>query len=163
SFKAGGGFASVSAFGRDGHRLSGFPLSFKAFERTLLAVGNIDADAEVEIVVVARGNDEDLTPPRVLVVSPKGRIKRSMLAVGTVSAYSATAPALADLDGDGIPEIVVQTDTAINVWKGDGRILPGWPVLLGPDTTLGNASPVVADVDGDGHPDIVVVVPHGPG
>src|SRR5439155_1251243 len=66
-------------------------------------------------------------------------------------------PAIADLDGDGIPEIIMQTNDAVNVWKGDGSVFPGWPVQLGSYLWLGNAGPVVGDVDGDGQPDIVVL------
>src|SRR5262249_1114374 len=84
-----------------------------------------------------------------------GALKRTMAAAGDF-AYG-TAPALADLDGDGIPEILVQTDTALNVWKGDGSVFPGWPVSLGASIWLKNTSPVVGDVDGDGQPDIVAL------
>src|SRR5262249_37329873 len=91
----------------------------------------------------------------VYIFSANGTLKRTMLASGTV-AYG-TALALADLDGDGIPEIIMQTDTAVNVWKGDGSVFPGWPVQIRPNTWLKNGGPVVGDVDGDGRPDIVVL------
>jgi hypothetical protein len=91
----------------------------------------------------------------VYVFSANGTLKRTMLASGTV--YYGTALALADLDGDGIPEIIMQTNDAVNVWKGDGSVFPGWPVQLGSYLWLGNAGPVVGDVDGDGQPDIVVL------
>src|SRR5262249_57309901 len=65
--------------------------------------------------------------------------------------------AWADLEADGTPEIILQPNTAVNVWKGDGSVFPGWPVQIGPNTWLRNAGPVVGDVDGDGRPDIVVL------
>ena len=46
----------------------------------------------------------------------------------------------------------MQTDDALNVWKGDGtssRLAPDVDVQV-----VGNSSPVIGDVDGDGHPDI---------
>ena len=72
-----------------------------------------------------------------------------------------TAPALADLDGDGTPEIVVQTESHLNVWKGGGSVLAGWPHFLGSFLWLGNSAPVVGDVDGDSQPDIVITTQTG--
>lgn len=40
---------------------------------------------------------------------------------------------------------------AIN-WQ--GKVLPGWPVIIEADETLAN-SPIIADINGDGNPDIV--------
>src|SRR5439155_8638951 len=83
--------------------------------------------------------------------------QRTMAAAGTL--FATPAIALADLDGDCIPEIILQTNGALNVWRGDGSTFPGWPVSV-PGTMLFTA-PVVDDVDGDGLPDIVVVTSTG--
>src|SRR5439155_21451397 len=79
-------------------------------------------------------------------------IKGSMHFAGRLG-YGA-APALADLDGDCIPEIIVQTDGYLNVWRGDGSVFPAFPVPV--PGAMGNSSPVVGDVDGDGLPDLVI-------
>lgn len=74
-----------------------------------------------------------------------------------------SSPTLADVDGDGKPEVLVGTTacrgnpcsydqpTVLVVMKGDGTIL--WSRNVGAPI---NSSPAVADIDGDGYPEIVV-------
>lgn len=82
-----------------------------------------------------------------------------------------SSPAVADLNGDGIPEIVVGTGTyyyehspdhpqagfRLFVFDSHGRDLPGWEGgkrVGGPVA----ASPAIGDISGDGKPEIVVPV-----
>ena len=72
-------------------------------------------------------------------------------------------PALADLNGDSTPEIIVQTNDGLNCWYGDGSICPGWPQVwqkayTGGYYEQGNSSPVIGDIDGDSQPDIVITI-----
>ena len=120
-------------------------------------MGDIDGDGHNEI----------------LLVSNIGSI-RKVTDTGTVSVLVpqlAESPeqggrALADLDGDGIPEIVmlaeVSTNTAtaqclyLYAFKGDGTALPGFPFNTGGGRCLiGDFAPVIGDIDGDQQPDIV--------
>ncbi len=62
-------------------------------------------------------------------------------------------PVLADLDGDGEPEVAVGSeDGKACLLSLDGRMKPGWPVSLG-DVAV--AAPAVADLDGDGMRELV--------
>lgn len=62
------------------------------------------------------------------------------------------APAAADMDGDGRPEIGVATPAGrIFLWS--GGVVAGWPVSLGTRTRAGVS---FADVDGDGRPELLV-------
>jgi hypothetical protein len=77
------------------------------------------------------------------------------------------SPALVDMDGDAVWEIVAAaSDGSVHVLDGAGRPLPGWPVSTNvlpvetgsvPAPTEGVvASPAVGDLDGDGLQDVVV-------
>ncbi len=66
-----------------------------------------------------------------------------------------SSPAAADLDGDGVPEIIAASwdDSTVAVWHANGTILPGWPRKGGAPFW---STPAVGDIDGDGAPEIVV-------
>lgn len=144
------------AYHHTGTAVAGFPVLFPnyGYANTFPAVGDVDGDGAVEIVVVVR---EEASPwrPRVHILAADGTTERIIDVEGYVP-YG-TAPALADLDGDAVPEIVVQTEGALHAWRGDGTPFPGWPVVWSAsDHWIGNSAPVVGDVDGDQQPDIVV-------
>ncbi len=143
------------AYHHDGTTVQGFPLLFQGKASTYPVVGDVDGDGVPEIVLYARVDRGDgFWIDGVLIVSAEGVVERSMVTSGRTGFGS--APALADLDSDGIPEIIAQTDTAVNVWKGNGDALSGWPQAVG-QNWLENTSPVVGDIDGDGQPEIVVL------
>jgi hypothetical protein len=66
-----------------------------------------------------------------------------------------STPALADLDGDGVADVVFGSwDFYIYALKGTtGKPLPGWPFF--PHDTVWS-SPALADLDGDGVPEIII-------
>lgn len=75
----------------------------------------------------------------------------------------AASPVPADLDGDGVLEIVLPAmDQHVYVWRADGSRQPGFPVKLeGPDSDVTKqgrifSSPAVGDINGDGTLEIVV-------
>ncbi|MBM3318382.1 MAG: VCBS repeat-containing protein [Candidatus Eisenbacteria bacterium] len=72
------------------------------------------------------------------------------------------SPALADLDGDRLPEIVVATNAGtVHAWSGAGRALPGWPVELPFGARAGYGGVAVGDATGDGAPEIVLATERG--
>ncbi len=141
------GGARLFAYHHDGSLVAGFPVIFNALAHTFPAIGNVVGSRKPEIVFVAMG-------PSVRIYSATGVPIRSIGIAGSI--FYSSAPALADLDGDGRAEIIVQSNGQLDVWYGDGRPFPGWPVRWSADEWLGNSSPVVGDVDGDGQPEIVV-------
>ncbi len=69
-------------------------------------------------------------------------------------------PALADIDGDGIRDIVVFAGNKIYAYNYAGASLDNFPKLV-PSPQPITSNPVVADVDGDGDVDIVAVTGDG--
>jgi hypothetical protein len=69
-----------------------------------------------------------------------------------LNSYAAGSALVADLDGDGQPEIILGADRLYG-WKVDGMPLTGFPVDAGSYLW---SSPAAGDVDGDGELEIVV-------
>ncbi|MDH3726692.1 MAG: FG-GAP-like repeat-containing protein [Myxococcales bacterium] len=102
------------------------------------AVGNMDADAELEIVFMTS------SPRELVVIEHDGAEKWVTALTGTGQGY----PALANLDADPEPEVVIGGQWFDN----DGTLLQdkGW---LGKNGEWSVSA--VADISGDGEPDIV--------
>ncbi len=66
--------------------------------------------------------------------------------------YVSAQVTIADLDGDGQPEIIAGSD-ALYVWRLDGRFLSGFPVQ---GRNFFASRPAVGDLDGDGQNEILV-------
>lgn len=67
----------------------------------------------------------------------------------------ASTPAAADVNLDGVPEIVAASwnDSLLAVFRADGSLLPGWPKKGAAPFW---SSPVIGDLDGDGPPEIAI-------
>jgi hypothetical protein len=75
---------------------------------------------------------------------------------------SLASPAIADLDGDGAPEIIAATNGGeVFAWHAGGARLPGWPAGIPHDARAGFGDPAVGDVDGDGRAEVVVTSEQG--
>lgn len=82
--------------------------------------------------------------------------------VGGAGGQERHTPAIADLDGDGAPEILTGSGATtpgvyLHVYRADGTVVSGFPFNLEP-SGYGTVDlfPVVGDVDHDGAPEIVV-------
>ncbi len=65
-----------------------------------------------------------------------------------------SAPAIADLDGDGLPEVIHGSGGyVLHAWDALGQAPEGWPKFVG-GWMIG--SPAVGDIDGDGYHDVVI-------
>ena len=153
--------SQITAYTFDGSIIAGFP--FATFPSTdnskvlagPIVTGDMDGDGRCEITEIRK---EQNNPSRTFVrlFSADGSMRWENETLPGESVSYETAPAVADLDGDGLPEIIVQVNGAVYVWHGDGTSMPGWPVRLGDNNYIGDSAPVVGDVDGDQLPDIVI-------
>jgi MYXO-CTERM domain-containing protein len=135
------------------------------------AIGDLDGDGKPEIVVSTGsgaqvfvfGSDgapkagwpQGIDPADVTDTGPERMLERAFIG----------APVLADLDGDGQLEVIIAGgDAKVHVWRHDGTLQPGFPVLLQevkdlpPEPKLARSvsTPAVGDIDGDGKLEIVV-------
>jgi uncharacterized repeat protein (TIGR02543 family) len=154
TYVAGTNAISLYAFHHDGVSVAGFPVACSGFMFSFPVIGDVDGDGYVEIVAASMLYDGRKWAASVEVYANTGVLKWSVPISGSL--FYAAAPALADIDGDGMPEIIIQTETALNIIRGDGTIYPGWPVVWHEVAWPENSAPVVGDVDGDGRPEIVV-------
>jgi hypothetical protein len=155
--------------------LPGFPIQIDEVIYSSPALGDIDGDGDLEIVVgtgTCWSNPECV--PQGHELNPNaGRYMNAWHHTGqpvagwpralTHNAFG--SPALANLDADSHPEVIVNTeDGYVYALNGDGSNVPGWPVLpYTPADTNGNtvsfptmASPIATDLDGDGVPEVVL-------
>jgi hypothetical protein len=159
AFFANGG--QIHALRSDGTELPGFPVFTDQAMSSSPAIGDIDGDGKPEIVIgtgsffAGRAHKVyafhcDGTPVLGWPVSVDGQV--------------VNAPALADLDGDGLPDVIVTDDNSgpsrtfhVYAFKGTGAQL--WKMqpkdYFG--QTLGAGDPVVADVLNG--PEVEVLVP----
>ncbi len=128
------------------------------------AVGDIDGDGKMEIVFEGEDRRIHAYKHTGTVVSgwPFFRDNGDPILRGGLS-----SPALADIDGDDLPEIIVGGNSPkwsgsgaadysyATVWalNGDSTIVDGWPQHV---RQWVDSSPAVGDIDGDGSPEIVV-------
>ncbi len=113
--------------------------------RTSIAAGDVDGDGAVEIYAVGRLGD-----PRLHSIDASGNVTWSTML--SASANNG-APSLADLDMDGVAEIVL----GAAAYRSNGSLY--WEMGTGPrEGTNGSYTggiSAIADIDGDGMPEVV--------
>src|SRR5262249_33016065 len=113
-------------------------------------VGDVDGDGSPEIVAISKDGNLycwHANGTALLPANPDGFVR-------AVGAGTQARRALADLDGDGKREIIVNGASArVFVVRWDGTDQPGWPRDL---YAMGKGSPAVGDIDGNGVLDIVI-------
>ncbi len=146
------------AFTHDGDTLDGFPILIDEVIWSSPAVGDINNDGHLEIVMGTGtfwGGE-----PRVYAYNRKGKALSGWPVKTGKSCQG--SPALADFDGDKSLEVVIGCeDKKLYAWHSNGKAVSGWRGGVEPnlfdDSALGiRSSPLVVDYDGDGQLEIFV-------
>jgi subtilisin family serine protease len=140
----------IYVWNRSGVLLSGWPVDIGVGAQTA-AVGDIDGNGDVEIVVGAFNSE-----PSLFVFNHNGSSfagdwpKDSSDGVVNIR----NAPTLADIDADGDLEIIVANYSwELCAWHHDGTPVAGWPVSVNNSQYVTDAA--VADIDVDGELEII--------
>jgi hypothetical protein len=139
------------AFDSDGTNLPGWPVQLQNRSFTPLAVGDVNNDDLIEIVLETNAGE--------LMIFDSGGQMLSSWSFEQIP-QDRSGPVLADFDGDGDLEIVTSGCTQnLYMWDHLGTPMSGWPVQLddssGPQLRW-TGSPIIGDVDGDSKPDVVI-------
>lgn len=160
--------ATVWAVNGDSSNVPGWPVTTDNNIQSSPALGDIDGDGQLEIVVGSGSSVEGGNGKKVYAWNGNGSLVSGwpQLASGDVPA----SPALGDLDGDGDLEIVIgcgaDDDPSCNwlyAWYGNGDFVSGFPVSPPNNSWIGDTAqglpypPVLADYDGDGLVEILFV------
>ncbi len=135
----------ISIFNENGHSVNewftrGYGQNVWPFN---IDAADIDGNGSVGIFT-ADGNSGDFT-----MWSPDGKVINSF----KLSDGSHGAPRIADIDGDGVNDIIIaQADGRVIVCDKKGNVKKGWPYVSG-KTIYG--PPAIIDIDGDGYEEVV--------
>ena len=106
-------------------------------------LGDLDGDGRLEVVLLARGGAIHALRADGLRHADFPAVLPRFAEIGDL----VFEPVLCDVDADGKQEIFVAGHSGIFGVDDDGRLLPGFPLLMAAPPT---GSPVVWDLDGDG-------------
>jgi hypothetical protein len=135
-------------FDGDGSVFPGWPQQLDTFPGASVSVGDITGDDIPEIISLSYNS--------LFAFDIAGNILDGFPVSYPGYNYSYSQPILADIDGDGLREIIYggcSAGGAVFVVKSDGSFAQNWP------QTVDNwifATPALADLDGDGNLDIVI-------
>lgn len=149
----------VYAYHEDGTPLPGYPQSFGSQSYTYPALGDVDGDGAIELVIAGRQDASPYRSKLFVYEAATGRLEGSHVLSDTGPRDGVVA--LADLGvecGVGTQlSMIVQTDETLEVVTWDGEDFadrPGFPVTWSTEHWVSNSAPVVGDLDADGRPDI---------
>jgi hypothetical protein len=129
---------------------------FAVGKQPSVAIADLNHDGRPDIVTANFGDDtvgvllNTWAPPGSATFTPETTVNLG-------ASYSAT-PTIADVNGDGKPDLVVAdyAENMVSVFLGNGNGTFQAPINT-PTPGPGPRNPIVADVNGDGIPDLIVI------
>ncbi|HFQ93808.1 MAG TPA: VCBS repeat-containing protein [Anaerolineae bacterium] len=157
--------STVWAVNGNGSLVPGWPTITEQWVQSSPAVGDIDGDGELEVVVGAGEGIAGSGGRKVYAWERDGSAVSGW--PRTTNGNMRSSPALADLDNDGVLDVIIgcgteASDTTcydVYAWRGDGGNVPGFPARITNHKGERQAHPyppVAADIDGDGRPEIIL-------
>ncbi|MGW6280193.1 RICIN domain-containing protein [Kribbella sp. NPDC055071] len=126
--------------------------------------GNVNGDGKDDIAVQLDNGNGTWK----IMLYPGGNLGAPVQWVTTTGDWSRSAPLLADVDGDGLDDLVDLVNlgnchTQVTVRRSTGSTFAANPVVLSDATAYcwEKSKPVVADVNGDGKDDVVAMYEYG--
>ena len=149
---------SLYVFTPAGALKPGWPVHFHDPIWSSVAVGDLNNDGQLEMAFGSNGyNFYVMKANGTEWLNGDGNPATTGIFKVLGQPYNYGTPAIADLNGDGYPEIIYgSTDGNLYVWDRFGNNLPGFPVNLGAGIT---ASVAVGPLDGPGDTQLEMVVP----
>ena len=144
-------YSNLYAFELDGSYVNGFPvpLTDAIFSHTPV-LADLDEDSVLEIIVCKRIG---ISGGEVYVYRGDGTILPGW--PQSLNECPGADPAVGDIDGDEIPEIIVASYDALFAWNSSGSLLPGFPFRNPGNHKNSFSNPVLADLDDDGFREIL--------
>ncbi len=152
---SGGSDDSLYVFEPNGLRRAGFPVKLKTSGGTgkqpSPALADIDGDGFLDIVAAS-------TDGKLYVYDRNGTLLPAFANVRyssvTNGATTESSPVVADINGDGYPDIVIGDEGGtLSAFDHNGQLLPGFPIAVGAEV---KGTPALCDCDGDGKSEIAL-------
>ncbi|MCA9917279.1 MAG: VCBS repeat-containing protein [Anaerolineales bacterium] len=149
---------TVWALNGDSSLVPGWPVITQQNIESSPAIGDIDGDGQLEIVVGTGLFDGYVNGNQVYAWNADGSLVTGW--PRPTAEKMPSSPALADLDNNGVLDVIIGCGKdaqpfcrTLYAWNGSGNNLPGFPMST---THAFPYPPVVADVDGDNNLEIVL-------